>query len=213
MSTAKVDIWNLALSHVRAQHVGGTTEKSAAALQCRTYYETCKSMVLSESPWKFATRWVSLPRYYEKPQAWNYSFQLPAGWLRIWRLRHDEGWMEGIPEPNIERYWYEIPYDLQSMSTDEKSDESQMVLTDAPQVAAKLTFDVDEGKFTAPFTMALSHLLASYIAKPLAGLELGVGLANNQYKAYLNVLAATNAGESSQQNIEIATPRYLSARW
>jgi hypothetical protein len=63
--------------------------------------------------------------------------------------------------------------------------------------AAKIT---DTTKFSDDFVMALGHLLASEIAIPLVGAELGRQLRSDElqlYKEYVNAAAADDANESA----------------
>lgn len=217
--TTKVEIWNLALGHVRAQPVGAENEDSAAARTCATYYPTVLEMALSESPWKFATRWMNLPLLTDKTEGWDYAYQLPADFLRVWRVRTNDcfsgpGFLpensDVCPPANRMRTEYgEWSYDLVPLG----AGMDYSLVANITPLSAKITFVVDEGLFPAPFVMALSHLLAVYIAVPLSGIEVGGVSRDKQFNMYRSALAAANEGDSAHQQIRRPPSRYIDVRW
>lgn len=198
----KLDIWNLALNHVRAQPVGAENEDSHTARTCRNFYPLCKDLVLSESPWKFCTRWDTLPQFVNTTKGWDFAYQLPYDFLRVWRIRKDPK----TPPPQFERKAYtEWPFDLVPPGPDER----YSLVSNIHPLAAKITYRVDEGLFPSYVTMALSHLLAVYIAVPLSGVETGGTTRDKQWTLYQNTIAAANEGDSVHQNIEHRESRYV----
>lgn len=201
----QVQIWNLAISHVRGQPVGAKNEDSLAARVCGQFYNTCKEMTLSEAPWKFATRWDTLPQLTESPEGWKYSYQLPADFLRVWEVRGGPGKpLPGIVTTDLK----DIPYDV-VLNSDQ---DHYHLVTDIGEAEARVTHDVDEGLFPSYFVMALSHLLAVYIAVPLSGIETGGTTRDKNYAMYQRTLAGSRGADSSHQNIEYRS-RYVDVRW
>lgn len=201
----KVDIWNLALSHVRAQPVGAKNEDSLAARICGQMYPTCKGMFLAEAPWKFATRWDSLPQLASPPPGWDYVYQLPSDFIRVWEVRGGPGEpLPGVTTTDL----YDTRYDVVMKGPEER----YVLVADREGVSARMTYDVDEGLMPSHAVMALSHLLAMYIAVPLSGVEVGGTTRDKNYKMYQRALAGSHEADSSHQNIEYRS-RYVDVRW
>lgn len=194
----KLDIWNLALGNLRAGTVGSEAEFSVAALNCRLYYDVCKQAVLLEAPWKFASQVRPLPQLSSSEPGWAFAYQLPPKTLRVWGVRPREGAMSGFDG------LFDVVYDPDT--------QKQVLVTDLPSVEAKLTHDVDEGGMPPHVTMALAHLLASYLATPLAGTDAGSKLQETQLALYSRALAAANSFDSSHQNLPQPESRYITAR-
>lgn len=208
---SKVEIANLALSHVRAQTITSMEEASQAARECSRFYHVCKDLVLSEAPWKFATRWDRLPQFVNTTEGWKYAYQLPSDFLRVWRIR-TESPVSGqeTPPSHVERTEYgELPFDLVPLEAESR----YSLVSNSHPISAKITYRVDEGLFPNYIAMALSHLLAVYIAVPLSGVETGGVTRDKQHMMYKNTVAAANEGDSSHQNIVRPTPRYIDVRW
>src|SRR5690625_602373 len=82
----KVEIWNLALGHLRAGVVQSEIERTAVREYCERYYYVCKKSLLSEGAWSFATTYVALASRSETPEGWAGACVLSEGSVRVWSL-------------------------------------------------------------------------------------------------------------------------------
>ena len=155
-------IANLALSHlasgVEIQNID--TEKSAEALACRRYYESAVRRALRDFPWPFATRTVTLSLVSGPPapptNEWQYSYTYPSDCLRAVRIPN------GITRQRSPDN--DVPFRIQN-----DGDGNLLIFTDQKSAMLEYTMYLsDPTQYTPDFLMAVSFLLAAYIAPRLA---------------------------------------------
>lgn len=150
MASSTTEIANFAIGHLGiGKRISDLdTERSAEALACRQFYENTRKQVLRDFPWPFATKFAELGLIEEDPTSeWSYSYEYPSDCLKVKRilsgLRNDTGQSR-------------IPYRL----IDER-----LILCDLEDAEIEYTKDVEDVTlFPSDFVMALSYLLAAYIA-------------------------------------------------
>ena len=171
-----IEIWNMALSYVRAGSVNAVEESSRQAAECRLKYEITRDRCLSEMVWGFNSIIEPLQMLYDRPFNWSYAYKYPVHCLSILKLlgqheavdpstnmvgttgglrcerteHHDIDYRDSIPP---------VPYEVVNLSG------VKAIASNYPglsiQYASKI---IDPNLFPADFTLALSHLLASEIA-------------------------------------------------
>src|SRR5699024_7833214 len=140
---SKIEIWNLALGHLRAGSIQSELERSAAREYCELYYPACKSSLLSEGPWGFATTKVALASRSEVPAGWPNAFVLPEGHLRIWSVHPHHGGAFDSDRGNH----FELRYNVSEGTTD--------LVTEIPNPVARITMLVSDEVLPQHIVIAL----------------------------------------------------------
>lgn len=150
---SKTEIANMALSHlgIGKEIANLDTEKSSEAAACRRFFEECRNATLSDFPWPFARKYVTLNLIQERPNDdWGYSYAYPVDCLQIRRIVSGT-----VNESRQER----IPYEIG------KGSSAKIILTN--QSLAKIVYTekvTDPSFYASDFNIALSFRLAAYIA-------------------------------------------------
>lgn len=149
---SSVEIANMALSHLgTGKEIASFTENSAEANACRRFYDTALDKTLRGSNWPFATRFQTLNLITVDPnEEWLFSYRYPTDCLQAIRI------ISGIKnEAKQDR----IDYRIVNQTT------GQEIYTDRENAILEYTVAVtDVNLFPSDFKMALSFLLAHYIA-------------------------------------------------
>ena len=207
--TTKVEIWNLALRHVRAATVGHPDELTVNAMTCKQFYDLCKGMALSEEPWGFATRWQVLPQMDPGATHWLAAYQLPAGFLRLWGVRRpQEPGLASLPSHDFPAMPAESDYEILY----DPATQQQVMYCNIDSAEALVTTTVDEAQMPPLFVSALSHLLAGHIAVTLAGVELGTKLQARQNELYTLAMTSAASQDASHRSLSRGTSKYITAR-
>jgi hypothetical protein len=146
---------NLALSHLAiSKKIVLETDRSAEANACGDFYNTVRDKVLSDSPWPFATKFALLGLVQNNPTTeWLYSYRYPSDCLTMRRI------FSGIRNDNRQS---RIPYKIG------RDDQGLLIYTDMTQAEVEYTISTDDvTRYPEDFRMALSFLLAVYIAPRL----------------------------------------------
>lgn len=200
-----VEICNLALSNIRAGSINSLTESSLQAQVCKLKYPILRDRCLREIPWQFNHKIRALASVTTDIFNWAYAYSYPVDCLKIHRL---VGSFEELPAGssdvasrlldsrviNLKEQRRQIPYEVFNF------DNSKVIGSDQPELridfAAKVT---DPNLFSDDFIMALSHLLASELAIPIVGAELGRALRNDSLQLYRQYLASAMATDMNDQ--------------
>lgn len=150
--TSETGIANLALSHLKVDAIVNIDPPDANSTPARTankWYDTARRAALEEHPWNFASKRVMLNSQVSTP-IFEYSlkYELPADFIRVNRIGLD--WSD--PEKD-----YEI------------EDGFIICGVTAPLKLVYVYDIIDVNKFNPKFVIALSYLLASYMAYELTG--------------------------------------------
>lgn len=157
----------MALGHLKItrQIANLTTDQSAEAVACRTFYNIVKQQFLEDFKWPFATIQNPLALIEDNPfpydslgdSEWSFSYQYPSDCVNFKRIL--SGWRN---ESSLDRIPYRIVVN--------PADGSKMILTDMCQAVGEWTTNiVNEDMFTAAYVMALSFKLAMIIAPMVTG--------------------------------------------
>jgi hypothetical protein len=160
---SKVEIWNLALSHVGvSKEIAEVDENSKEAAACRRFYDICLDKVLGDFNWPFATKSVALGLITDssddehETDLYTYVYQYPSDCVKARKI------LSGTRnESRQDRVHFKF---VMSDSG------SRRIYTDEESAVLEYTArHVDSTYYPADFTMALSYLLASYIGARLTG--------------------------------------------
>lgn len=169
MASSEVAISNMALGHVGISiFIDSLTEGSQASNVCNVYYEPARDFALADFDWNFARNRVTLADLGTPPTNWQYRYALPADCLAVRNLV-----VAGQREPKASE---RIPYEIG------EENNVRVLYTDLAEAELVYTRRVtNPNLFTAQFVMAMSQLLASYIAMPLSAVP---GLGDKALKMY-----------------------------
>ncbi len=188
MGFSKIDIWNLALSHLGVkQEVTSETEESDEAKACRRFYDLALEELLREFPWSFGRKVAELALIRENPNSlWSYEYRYPSDCVFLLRLvaSHSQA---------LDRA--RIPFHL---STDTAG---RVIWTNMNGAIAEYTMRVDNPLFfTAHFVRALSYRLAGHMAMRFVRVDPGIArLAEGLYERSREEAQAVDAQEHFQE--------------
>lgn len=160
MQFTKTKISNLALSHLGSSKTIANfeTEQSAEAKACREYFDTCVEEVMTGFPWPFASKIaaLALTTGTQPPSTeWGYAYKYPVDCLNIRRI------LSGIRNDDKDT---EVKYRVFG------DNDGKEVHTDKEDAEMEYTVRItDPARFSADFAMAMSFLLAAYIAARVTG--------------------------------------------
>jgi hypothetical protein len=145
--TAKVDIFNLALTRIGQSKVATDTEQSAAGFACRDNYDVARRAVLAMHPWRFALKTATLALRDETPENYSYSYTLPS---------------DNIQVIGVEPIHTTPPIEFEEFG--------EALYTDDGTGTVRYVWDItDVNKFDPLFVSALACHLAADIAPVLTG--------------------------------------------
>lgn len=189
MASSKLQIWNLALSHLNiGKEVQGENESSQEAAACRRFYDFALSATLRDFEWPFATAFVTLALVAEHPTSeWIYAYRYPSDCVKFRRIL--SGTRNDTAQSKIS---YRIARDTQG----------RMIYTDRAEAEAEYTLlETDTSRYSDDFVIALSLRLASYICPRLtAGDPFKLRQTTLQLYAFeINTAQANAASEERQE--------------
>ena len=166
---SKIDICNLALSHVGAYRIESLTESTKEARECNKFYDISLNTALEDHNWSFARKRLNLALLTDTYTGWDYAYQYPTDCINPRFIIDDAGAYTGTSyDIDEDRYIPvgKIKYEIASDSTLS----NRIILTDKAQAELVYTAKVtDTNVFTYKFIEALSLKLAVYLAQPMKG--------------------------------------------
>lgn len=216
--SSEVEVCNLALSNIRAGSINSLNEGSIQAQICKLKYPILRDRCLREIPWQFNHKIRALSPVTTDIFNWAYAYSYPVDCLKIRRL---VGAYEELPAGSADvasrlldsrvlpnkGYRQQIPYEIFNF------DDTKVIGSDQPDLridfAAKVS---DPNLFSDDFIMALSHLLASELAVPIVGAELGRALRNDSLQLYKQYLASAIATDQNDQYLEPSESDFITIR-
>jgi hypothetical protein len=189
----EVGICNLALAHIgEAPTLSSINppEGSQAAEHCARFYPYARDAVLRVHAWKFATTHRTLAPLAGAPLAWHYKYALPVDCVRALAVY--------APGQGT-RQTFDLALDPGSGQEVVLADQDAAVL----EYIARVT---DPNRYDALFVLALSWLLASHLAMPVARNPRIQAACNEQYLRVLSQATAVSANEAR-------TPATTSPSW
>lgn len=216
--SSEVEICNLALSNIRAGSINSLSENSLQAQVCSLKYQILRDRCLREIPWSFNRKIKALATVAVDIFNWAYSYQYPVDCLKIHRLigpyeeapagssstvaRHRD--VELLPVKGLRA---QIPYEIFNV------DDKKTIGVNQPELridyAAKVT---DPNLFSDDFIMALSHLLASEVAIPIVGAEMGRALRSDSLELYNRYMASAISEDKNDQYLEPNESEFITVR-
>lgn len=189
------DICNLALAHLgdEANVVSITPpDGTVQAQHCARFYPMARDAVLQAFPWTFATRRIALSSVVNPTSDdWRYAYALPNQFLRPLQAM-----VPGVPAMNFgagDTDTGSFPYLVESAE-----DGSLLLYTNQEMTSLRYTARVsDTTKFPPLVVIAISRLLAAWLAGPILKGDTGIKVSQAQLKWFeLEMGKATQADAS-----------------
>lgn len=198
--SSEIDICNLALAHLGdSANISDFEEGTAQADHCARFYPFARDQLLEKHEWGFATRRETLALLDDDTgTAWSYQYATPGNYIKVF----------AVLEPEAEDRDGQ-PFDIETVSSGDT-----VIHTNVEDAIARYVLRVtDTAKFTPMFTIALSRLLASYLAGPIIKGREGMQVGRDQYSLFMAEFAAAAASDSNGRRVEQAhTPGSIEAR-
>lgn len=200
-----VDICNMALAHLRVGSINNLNESSVQAQQCKLFYEMARDQALSDANWGFNRKLEPLAQLDVDIFNWAYVWQYPTDCLHINNLvRNLEEVNAGtgyVAASHLYDHRFRRPQDLPRVEFRLlNNDGARVIATNEPELRVDYRAKVDDPNLYLPdFRMALSYLLASYIAVVLVGIKDGRQRGTDclaLYNAFKTKAMDLNANES-----------------
>ncbi len=216
----QVEICNLALAAIRAGSINDINETSLEAQQCRLHFDMARKFILRATNWAFTTKSVALQLLSTDPLQWVYAYSYPLDCLKIHSVTGDFSYKHATDDGLADRarfiddyteYDLNVPYEIHKDSTGTKE---RSILTDQKDAYAIFTHDtIDVSLFDDTLVTCFYFYLASLIAVPIVGADLGRKMREDTLKLYsftLSTAIATNMNE--RRLIKRSQPKMIRAR-
>ena len=181
---SNLDICNLALGHIghgvkilALNPPDGTKESE----YCASFYPIARDVCLSSGIWSFAKRRESLASIGTPPDGWDYQYAQPNGYIKAISLVQS-----GDETPTT--------YIQENDAT-----HGNIILTNTDSAEFRFIYRVeDTSKYSSDFVVAMSWLLASFLAGPLAQ---KTRMAEAAYKYYVALVGMANVNDGTSQKL------------
>lgn len=156
MASSNTEICNLALGHlgIGKSIVSLDTERSEEANSCRRFYDLALERSLRDFNWPFSKRLATLALVSENPnEEYDFAYRYPTQCVKIHRI------LSGSRNDSRQT---RVHFTIGSDSS------GQLIYTDQPDAVVWYSYlETDPDKYTPDFVMALSYLIAHYVAPAL----------------------------------------------
>lgn len=200
--TSEVEICNIALANIRSQAINSLNERSLQAQQCKLFYPLLRDQLFEDVAWQFAHKVKSLSLLTLESFEYKYVYAYPSDCLKINKLllNYQQGRdVFGASE--------KVEYEIQNI------DDTKVIVSDHPDLRIDYRAKIkDPNLFTTQFVMTLAHLLASEIAVPIVGAEMGRSLRSDSFQIYQRYLNAAIASNSNERHIRTPESEFITVR-
>jgi hypothetical protein len=207
---SKVEICNLALSHVGAYRISSLSDTTKEAKECSAFYDIALNATLEDYDWSFARKRLPLALLSETYSGWDFAYQYPIDCIIPRKISDPTGVNTGTSyDIDSDRYnpVGKVKYEL-AVSGDLSS---RIILTNKEDAELVYTAKVtNTNLFTNQFIDAFSLKLAAYLAQPLKGKD---GLRIELLQLYANVVNRSQAVDAnSDYREEESANTFVSSR-
>lgn len=208
----EVDICNLALSHCASKASISSLnppEGSEHAEACARWYPIALGCILSEHPWAFATRRKRLARLADEALdkgPWRYAYGLPADFNRVVDMAPADvhplrPFFRGMLSRHEE-------YELTAYNAG-----FALLTNEEAPVLRYIVNSPQPSSFSHPFVLALSWLIAAFLAGDTVRGETGINMEGFMGKKYLYYLARAKEIDATQTKLNRGhLPRWIAER-
>jgi len=214
---SEVSICNTALSYIRAGGINSLTEGSAQAQQCLLHYSTTRDQVLVAAPWGFAHKLDVLALRTDTLFNWAYLYQYPSDCMHINKLvinfsavtqpssgAYRPRLLEELHNPDLDR---EVPYQVYNVNG------QKVIASNYPDLRIDYQVNItDTNLFDINAAEAIARLLASKLAVPLVGGQVGTSYEKAQFDNYMGIVAEAMADNLNERFIASVDSEFVSVR-
>jgi hypothetical protein len=210
-----VDVCNLALSHIgNSANVQAIVppDGSVESKHCARFYPIALKMILEKGCWGFNTRRASLAEVDNPSTTWLHAYAVPDKMVNA---------LSVLPEKAVDDYSVGFPvrdgtiwpqgyvpieavsqYEPQPYQIETNADGASIILTNVEAPVLRYTVLVDDAnQFTPMFVVALSHLLASFLAGPIIKGDTGSTRARSEMALFAAIEGDAEASDANQRRI------------
>lgn len=200
VGSSVVSIWNMALSHLGiGNSIASQSEDSEEADACSAFWASARDMALRGFTWPFATRIAALALVEEDPNdEWGFAYRYPANAQKLIRI---------LSGARTDSRQSEVKYIVRG------DDSGQLIYTDKEDAELEyVTQATNPVRYPPDFTLALSYLLAYFIAPRLTKGD-AYKLRDSVLKSYAMLIqeAKANAGNDARPD-EPPESEFISGR-
>jgi len=199
---SKVDICNLALSHISQGAVITSIEppdSSVFAEHCAQHYPTARDICLEMHEWIFATTRQELASVANPSTQWRYAYALPNNVLRPLAVL--------LPEATDDTQGQSYRIEIDDLT------DAPVLLTNVEGATLKYIKRVDDPtRYTALFANALSWLLAHFIAGPITKKSQVVDSCYKTFLTHYRLATGVNAQSTDESAYKKHVPIAISTR-
>lgn len=199
--TTSVAISNLALSHLGDDATVASLEPpegSAQAEHCAAFYPAARDALLEMYPWNFAMRRSTLALLEADPvPQWAYGYALPSNVLAVFSLQGPDDTDDFVAQGYgpLATLAGTNDYEIEG-----QADGTRVLYTNVADAAIRYTVAVTVTTFFPPlFTMALSYLLASFLAGPVLKGETGRTVAAAMLNTAMGFMTTARTQDAKQR--------------
>ena len=206
---SEVDIANLALALLGDSATVSSMsppQGSAQASHCARFFPIARNALLEMSTWGFSTVRVSLAAITYGFTEWKYAYQVPSDMVNSIAIL-DPAATDDYSQPYTQGYtplgtantnqslYTPQPY---SIETDRVTG-VPIILTNQINATLRYTRVVtDPTLFSPTFVVALSYLLASFLAGPVIKGDAGMNVSNSMRKKAVDALSESRPSDANQ---------------
>lgn len=211
------DICNMALSHVGADTAVTSIsppDGSVEAGHCARFYPIARAEMLEDHTWTWSKARAALAETTNASAIWAYAYALPSDCLSPVRVLQQSILFDFLTQPFPTLVTADELEQWTERGSADFEVEGQVLYTHEPDAVLLYTRDIaDTTKFSMKSVVALSYLLASYLAGPIIKGEPGATAAAKFRQAYdlkKGQAAAGDANGSSERAEHV--PDFIRAR-
>lgn len=210
-----VDICNVALAHLGDTATVSSIDPpdgSAQAQHCARFYPFARNSLLEMATWGFATKRVALAQLTNISSQWLYTYAIPAGVISLIAVLPADAtddYSAPVAPSVCQTDLLGTVYTPQPYTVETLTDGSQVILTNVENALLRYVYTVEDTTQLSPlFTLALSWLLASFLAGPLLKGETGAAEAKRCLAVFQAFKAEATSSDANDRRItpQQATP-------
>lgn len=215
--TSQTQICNMALGAAAARcTITSINEDSNEANYCQLYYDSARQEALRAVNWNFAAAQIKLTllgcaKNHTSQIPWNYKYAYPSDCVRA-------KWIMDVCNNNINLdllnpyirpnppIAYVVGADKDALGNDIK-----VILTNMEHAVLAYTRNIaNVSMFDDEFVLAFTHLLSSYIIKPLSG---STELSKSEYNMFMQSLLSARVSDGNEGlTVQDHIPDWIRAR-
>lgn len=185
MAISKVQICNMALSHIGGGRISSLDENSEKARQLNLNYDNCLETVLRAFPWNFARKIEILALTDDSTPGWRHVYQYPPNCANLLRIFH-----ERYARKNDD--CFKVEFSVFTNGTE------KFIATDLEEAYAEITMRITNPTLYDPaFVKAFSYLLAAEICNAISGNAQKAEEMMQKYSYAVNEAKYAGANESN----------------